>query len=202
MPSSFYIRLPLSPTPLHTSIDRASMERALIGRDYWHSSVDQIPDDLAFKPILLRYCKSVHTCERRGIGLYLHGPLGAGKTAAAVIILKAAIIRGGTALFMTAAEIQRAFAAKVMPKLPNGAPVDEGCVNVQFLVIDDLGAEDQKTEWKQQFVELVVRARQRERLPTIITSNTSPSDLRHDWLKSLLNRHYTPLLIDGHNWRS
>jgi DNA replication protein DnaC len=202
MLSSFYARIPLSDEPLHLAIDPASMERSLIGRDYWRVSPDQIPDGLSYKDDIVKYCQRIGKCERRGYGLYVYGPLGSGKTALAVIALKAAIIRGGTAIFMTAAEIQRAFMARNMPTLPNGCPVDEGCFNVQFLVIDDFGAEDQKTDWKQQHVETVIRARQRDRLPTIITSNVKPADLPQDWLKSLLNKHYALLDVRGHNWRA
>lgn len=202
MPSTFYARLPLNPEPLHLAIDPDSMERSLIGRDYWRVSPDQIPDGLPYKESITKYCQNIHKCERRGYGLYLAGPLGSGKTATAVIALKAAIIRGGTALFMTSAEIQRAFLSRNMPTLPNGCPVDEGCFNVQFLVIDDFGAEDQKTDWKQQHVETVIRARQRDRLPTIITSNIKPVDLPQEWLKSLLNKHYALLDVRGVNWRA
>lgn len=201
MPSSFYARLPLSAEPLHESIDPASMERALIGRDYWRVSVDQIPDGLPYKEPLVRYAQAIDKCERRGFGLYAYGPLGSGKTACAVIAAKAAIIRGGTALFMTAAEIQRAYTARAMPTLPNGAPVDEGCTHVQFLIIDDFGAEDQKTDWKQPHVETVIRARQRDRLPTLITSNIAPADLPQAWLKSLLNKHFYLLEVSGYDWR-
>jgi DNA replication protein DnaC len=202
MLSSFYCRLPLSPTPLHLSIDPASMERALIGRDYWRVNPDEIPDGLPYKQSIVKYAQSINKCEERGFGLYLYGPLGTGKTALAVIALKAAIIRGGTALLMTASEIQRAYTARTMPTLSNGATVEEGLVNVQFLAIDDFGAEDQKTDWKQQHTELVIRARQRDRLPTIITSNIAPKDLPQDWLKSILNKHFMILNVAGKDWRT
>lgn len=202
MPSSFYVRIAMSPTPLQPAINPELLERSLIGRDYWRATVDQIPDRLPYKEKLIKYAQNVHKCERRGFGLYLYGPLGSGKTAAAVIALKAALIRGGTVLFLTASDIQRGFLAKNMPLMPNGCPMDEACANVQFLVIDDYGAEDQETGWKQAHVESVIRARQRDRLPTIITSNIDPGDLKQEWLKSLLNKHFAIFEVSGHNWRA
>lgn len=202
MSSDYYLRLPLSPTPLHATLTKRSMARALIGEDYWYVSPTKIPDHLAHRRRIYGYVQKIASFEQRGVGVYFYGPLGSGKTACAVILLKAAMIRGGTALLMTATEIQRGLSHKIEPRLPNGAPLEEGLRCVQFLAIDDLFAEDGQADWKKPIIEMVVRARQRSKLPTIITSNRAPADIELAWLKSFMGRHLFPVAVEGIDWRT
>jgi hypothetical protein len=200
--SDFYLRLPLSPEPLRATLPKQSMERALIGAEYWHVDASRIPANLPYRARIFGYVNKIVECERRGVGVYLYGPLGSGKTACGVILLKAAMIRGATALMMTSTEIQRGLTGRVEPTLPNGAPLEDGLRNVQFLLIDELFGEDQTTDWKRPVMEMIIRARQRDRLPTIITSNKAPTDVAAGWLKSFMGYHLFPVAVEGHNWRT
>jgi len=200
MSSPYYERLGVSPTPIRPSLDIETMERACIGRDYWHADANKIPDKCPHKKMLLNYVENICQLEPKGVGTYIYGPLGAGKTAVAVILLKAAMIRGCSGLFTTSTELQRSLEAKYPVLLPNGATFEEGMRNVNFLVVDDLGGEDDAS-WKQHLTEMILRARQRDLLPTLITSNISPEAVQSPWLKSFIGHYYIPIQTSGINWR-
>ena len=77
--------------------------------------------------------------------------------------------------------------------------------NAKFLVIDDVGRENKgRIGVVESMFDTVVRARSAEALPTIITSNITPENMRVDYgdnIASLLTESYSLVKVDGPDYR-
>lgn len=107
-------------------------------------------------------------------GLYIHGPVGTGKTYAAYAILKKLGDLGFRARFYTMPElldlIREDFDSKGSYNITN---IME---NRSVLIFDDLGAE-KSSEWVTETLHKIIDKRYREVLPLIITSNHDLGEL-------------------------
>lgn len=107
-------------------------------------------------------------------GLYIHGPVGTGKTYAAYAILKRLGDLGFRARFYTMPElldmIREDFDNKYSYNL------DRILENRSVLIFDDLGAE-KTTDWVTETLHKIIDKRYREVLPVIITSNLDLGEL-------------------------
>lgn len=102
-------------------------------------------------------------------GLVLLGPTGTGKTHTAAAV--AAYIAGRTTIGYWSA------AAILHMLRPDGGGRLDDFARVGLLVVDDAGAE-RMTDWAAEQFTSLVDARWNAELPTIVTSNLSPTDLR------------------------
>jgi len=107
-------------------------------------------------------------------GLFLHGEKGTGKTKLAVIIANERARAGSPVLFASVpdlmADIRRSF------KEGTTSEAVQAVKNAPFLVLDDLGAE-KMTEWVGEQLFCIVNHRYNEQLPTVVTSNYSPTQV-------------------------
>lgn len=190
-----FYRDELTPEPSIT-LTRAMMESARIPRAYWNCELANIPDSLAHAKPLKDYVANIGQRDRDGRGLYLFGIYGTGKTGAGVAILKEAMRRGGRAVFFSALELEPVFGKHTDPGLR------EAVLKTHFLVLDDLGAE-KGISWSPQWVETVIKLRNNEKLPTIITTNEKPIELfsRIKSIASILGGGYDAVHVFGHDWR-
>jgi DNA replication protein DnaC len=104
--------------------------------------------------------------------LYMHGPVGTGKTGVAWCIGRALIERDGmTVRFVNFRELLQDLVRN---------DFDRGLVDraarAQLLILDDLGAE-RPSEWPRLELASLVEHRCGSRLPTIVTSNFEPAEL-------------------------
>lgn len=197
---SKFMRHELEPHPW-INITSDCMARANVGRRYWQADPAKIPASCGYKARLIQYLADIHSYERDGKGLLLHGSLGSGKTAAATLVIREAVRRAPLhAWFITAQGIDHA-ARNRREETPNGRKIWDLLVGGQILVIDDLGAE-RNTDWNGRWIEQIVRTRYHEQLLTVITTNITPEILAADkpWLGSLMGETFVSLECDG-NWR-
>ena len=107
-------------------------------------------------------------------GLFLHGEKGTGKTKLAAIIANERARAGSPVLFASVpdlmADIRRSF------KDGTTSEAVQAVKNTPFLVLDDLGAE-KMTEWVGEQLFCIVNHRYNEMLPTVVTSNYSPTQV-------------------------
>jgi DNA replication protein DnaC len=190
-----YFRGDLTPQP-SVKVTRGLLEGARIPKALWNCNLGNIPERLVYGGVLRNYVSTMHQSEKEGKSLYLHGIYGRGKSGAAVAVAKEALSRGGRVIFVSALELEAAFGKESDFKLKNAM------LRTHFLILDDLGAE-KAIPWSPQWVETVIKLRNNDSLPTIITSNDKPLDFmgRIKSVASILGGNYQDIFVEGHDWR-
>lgn len=166
---------------MQRKLTQKDMERTQIPRRFWESRFNGIPgegdcSDLQSK--IARYLQDLDANLDAGIGLFLHGPNGPGKTSAMVVILKSVQRRlGRTALFLHSAQLKNIVFGRVM--FTEDQSLWDRAMEVDFLLVDDLGkgVEDSKGAWQRVFDDLV-RQRAANQKATGLTANVGPKELR------------------------
>jgi DNA replication protein DnaC len=164
--------------------------------DLWRCSLNKIPDKHSYKQDLKTYVSKLHVLEKEGCGLYLYGPYGSGKSGAASAIAKEAMKRGGRVLFLSSLELEPVFGKGLDNDLR------EAVTKTHFLIFDDVGAEKQ-IPWSPIWIETIIKLRNNNRLPTLITSNDSPESFysRIKSIASIMGSRYETIDIRGVDWR-
>jgi len=152
------------------------MAKAAIPQKFWHYTFDSLlPQNKISKMTISKfqkYAKNMPKVYEKGIGLFLYGDSGSGKTCSSSIILKEAIKVGYSTHFTMLSEIITVFAEGWYDADRRMEFVDNIC-EVDFLVIDDVGREfrSTKSDLNRAAFDSVFRGRANDNLPTIITSN-------------------------------
>lgn len=180
-------------------ITRDILVSSRIPTDFWRCEISKIPDKtppLVYKTQLANYVKNLPSKDKEGVGLYLFGPYGSGKSGAACAIGKEAIRRGARTLFISSLELDATFGKGLDNDLR------EAALKTHFLIFDDVGAE-KGIPWSPTWVETIIKLRNNNRLPTIITSNDKPLDFcsRIKSVASILGGRYEAIQVSGIDWR-
>jgi hypothetical protein len=129
------IHVPLDTTKTY-AVTEHDLARANIGRRFWTVNRERIPDTCGYKQALNRWIDNMKGAAGKGLGLVLYGEFRAGKTAAAVIAMKAVLAHGGTAYIIRADSV--AGAVVNQEKFDDEQTVEARCGDVDLLVIDDM----------------------------------------------------------------
>lgn len=178
---------------------------AKVGMRYWSCSRKSIPESLAYKKVICKYVDELKIHSNKGTGLVLYGNYGSGKTGAGVIVLKAAIALGYSAMFLAARDIVDAKISKTIFDSETQEKVIDRAHRVSFLLLDDLGDEaETKSDFAPALMEGLVRRRSDQRLVTIITTNLNRDSISSRYgggMVSILEGCTIPLHVSGYNWR-
>lgn len=110
--------------------------------------------------------------------VYLHGPLGTGKTGLALAALRAHLATGEPGLYWTVPNLlQRIRSTYDRDASDTERSLMQQLVDVPFLVLDDLGAE-KPSSWHQEKLFQLVNERLNHKKRTIYTSNVSIDDVK------------------------
>jgi DNA replication protein DnaC len=157
---------------------RKTLEKANLGSRYVNLDFSNLEDVsqsfITAKQSAMNYCKSISVCKNRGLGMYLFGDNGRGKTALVACMLREAAKQGYSIYLTNLTEVTDKLFKKEI-KLSFLKKVD-------FLVIDDIGSERMfKTGSDETFVadkaNEIIASREKDLKPTLFTSNLSISSL-------------------------
>lgn len=198
------IREDLSFEPDYKSVSKMVLRRSNIGTRYWGVDLNnELCRDADYAIRLREFAKEMPENEKAGASLLLHGPHGSGKTSAACRLLVEAMARGPVRCYFIPAFDVDWFARRRDEELPTGTRVWDLLTWIaQFLVIDDLGVEDD-AEWKAPQVEHLISVRYNWELPTYVTTNLDIGALlaRCPRIRHLLGDTFDAVEVSGVNWR-
>lgn len=152
------------------------MAKAAIPLKFWHFTFDSmLPQNKVSETTInkfQKYIKNITKVYEKGIGLFLFGDSGSGKTCSSSILLKEIIKAGYSARFTMLSEIITVFAEGWYDTEKRIEFIESIC-EVDFLIIDDVGREFRsiKSDLNRAAFDSVFRGRANDNLPTIITSN-------------------------------
>lgn len=126
-------------------------------------------------------------CESRRLlkaasGVAVFGPVGVGKTYAAVATLRAAVAIGHPARFVSAAQLAADLRGSVSNRRQSPDEIVDELAHVPFLAIDDLDKLS-GTPFICEQVFALVDARYRAQLPIVITANSGPGGIQSAFAK-------------------
>lgn len=187
-------------------ITEAHLKAANIGEDYWDTDFGNFQGPKGPAKRVYNYLKNLEEMKEKGVGLLLVGPNGPGKTTLAMIVLKY-LSRAGWDVFATSLgeiveTIQRSWKDD-----EEGESSDfiEKCRHAKFLVIDDVGKEHRgQSGFVQTTFDNLIRYRVQHRLPTILTTNFTKSELSNTYGESsisLLEGKLIPITVNGDDHR-
>lgn len=115
------------------------------------------------------YAEKFPDLKSRGIGMYLYGTSGSGKSRLAASIANRLLDAGVPVKWWNITSLYLAIQGTFRPDY-NGPDILEGCSRTSLLILDDMGAE-KPSEWTMATMYDIVNTRIENLLPTIITSN-------------------------------
>lgn len=118
--------------------------------------------------------------EREAENLLLLGPIGRGKTFAALACARSVFVAGHSVRFVPVVEMFDALR-------PDGGGSPEDYLTPDVLVLDDLGGE-KPSEWTVERLYLVINRRWLDRKPVIVTTNLEPEALKEAVGERILDR--------------
>ena len=144
--------------------------RKYIDAEIWSFSLYGFKERIGIQRRVEEYIESNDL--ERGMGLYIYGDYGSGKTYLAVSILKEIYRKKGIiGLFYDVGSLlydlrdsysgNGSLSSKILNKIKK----------TKLLVLDDLGSE-RPSDWAKDIIQYIIFSRYNEKLPTIITSNT------------------------------
>lgn len=162
-------------------------EASLIGERYRHVSFENtaLGDNNDFISAFNRckkYCEVAQTVLEEGMGIYIYGDSGTGKTHLTACMANDLIEQGYQVLFTNFAEISKIIKStfKKESKETENNYINQ-LANIDFLFIDDLGTEivqkNDEDTWLQEKIYDVINKRYNSKTPTIFTSNYSVKQL-------------------------
>lgn len=158
-----------------------------------------------------KYTEVAEEVLERGLGIYLHGDNGVGKSHLAACIANELMNNSYSAIFTSMGDISKRIRSSYGKRKSGEFEFMEKLARVDFLFIDDLGTElvakEDKDLWLQEKVFEVVNGRYNAKKPIIITSNYSFKELAKDRgvaVKTIdrLAEICEPMQIKGASYRS
>lgn len=177
-----------------------------IDEEYWDITFDKFESDQVAKEDVVKYCENLDNARQHGLGIIFHGVNGTGKSMLANLILIAAKKKKYTIFFTTFEQlltiIKNSFDNEYYKHYL------EKIKNVDFLCIDELGAEYRNKEldsFPVAQLSSLSKFRRRTNLCTIATTNLDENDFIKIYgptISSLFSGCSKFIKVNGTDWRS
>lgn len=183
------------------------MAEADIPFKFWQEDLSSINNPKLNK-IIGNYIHNLKEAHDEGIGVYLAGSNGVGKTLAASVILKEALRQGYTAQFLPMARVIELFCDGMYDQ-DKREQYRQTVLDVDFLVLDDIDKKYKptKTDFVDAAYDTMFRQRCNTNLPIILTANVkkdelySSADIYSVSLLSLFDEHVEEVVVTGKSQR-
>lgn len=151
-----------------------------------------------------KYIDNAQGFLRQGMGLYLSGDVGVGKTMLLNLVLKDLVKVGYSCFATTFAQMIEMYTAGWTDK-DEKAWFQRKFLNSQFLLLDDVGKErDTKIALNETTFDAVLRQRVTDGRPTFISTNPNASDMEERYGKpilSLIREQSLEEVVNGDDYR-
>jgi Cdc6-like AAA superfamily ATPase len=138
----------------------------------------------------LDYIENPQPYLDHGLGLFIHGPTGTGKTTLANLILKELVKRDISCYATTFSQTVESFTA-TWSDVTEKARFAKRFMNTKVLLLDDLGKEFRsKSRLQQTTFDHILRTRVQNNRPTILTTNINAAELVIGYGASVLSLLY------------
>jgi len=154
------------------------MAHASVPIKFHEFEIDDYTRCSAAKTKIVKYLSKIKEAYKRGIGLYLFGGRGLGKSLVEAIIVKEVLRKGYTARYTTLGETVMMFGDGFYNREARDFYQKE-VLQVDFLIIDDIDKtfKSEKSNYVAAAFDQLIRTRCNELLPTIVSSNKTQNDL-------------------------
>ena len=155
----------------------SDFERMNLPREFWKSQVKHVPE--AVRETVRRYLLRIDEMAEKGIGLFLTGNAGVGKTSIAALVAKEARARGYTVYFVGVWELREGLRSRA--QFDDTSSILDRCREVDFLVLDGLRPEDSKEMYiNERVLAELISFRKSRREVTVVTTKMLPASVRSD----------------------
>jgi DNA replication protein DnaC len=189
----------MSTTTFRRKLDVGDLRRMNLPEEFWRARIAGVPESV--RQAVARYMRKMDLVMAEGVGLFLRGSNGVGKSATACVIAKEARARGYTVYFTSFWELRELLRARV--DFDDETSILGRCREVDLLILDDLRLEDADEKWfGPKDIEGLVAFRKMQRRATIITTRLSVRDMASTKLGGLVGASEgsaVDLDIDGPN---
>lgn len=151
-----------------------------------------------------KYIDNVHDFLRQGMGLYLSGDVGVGKTMLLNLVLKDLVKAGYSCFATTFAQMIEMYTAGWTDK-EEKVWFQRKFLNSQFLLLDDVGKErDTKIALNETTFDAILRQRVTDGRPTFISTNPDAAEMEERYGKpilSLIREQSLEEVVTGEDYR-
>ncbi len=183
-----YFKLKLQKYDKYTTYNPA-LEKATLENFNYQDSPSQYEAALSVSDFVKNFS------VENGKKLYFYGKVGTGKSHLAMGIHKKVIAKGFSSIFMEMDKFLRIIKGTWSNNDETEAEFFKVLQDVDLLVIDDLGAENNSSDWVQEKLFSIFNSRIGKN--TVITSNISPEDLEKHYNERIEDRIFDGLDIDN-----
>ena len=174
---------------LEGKLETAGLRKRFRGRSFENFSVNSLnrPAWEAAKA----YAQDFGDHCQNGKSLFLVGDTGRGKTHLAAAVLGAVVRQGYTAAFVVTIELLSDIRGSFQSEHQTEGQILQPLREVQLLVLDDISAQDQYSEWEKGKIFELINMRYEAQKPMIITSNKMAG-----WIKERLGKKVMDRLLE------
>jgi len=157
---------------LRRSLGKDDFVRMNLPAEFWNKY--DVPESI--KEPLRKYIDQFESFYRDGVGLYLYGGVGVGKTSAAIAVAQVVRSLAHPVLFVTVSDLREMTRNRI--DFDEGLTFLDRCKRVDFLVLDNVREEDAKEMYIGALaLEDLIRHRAAAKRPTVVTSRMCFNEL-------------------------